>query len=133
MRTRPHVLHTVLVLAVGLGAPAGAHHSLAAGFDVTKTVTMSGVVKDMKWTNPHSWLTIEVKDDGGSVVPWEIEFGTPNALYRNGWRKDDLPVGATLTVTGYPARDGSKQLAASTVKLPDGRTLFSGQNDNAGR
>lgn len=133
MNPRRHGLHLVVAATIGLAVPASAHHSLAAGFDVTKMLTMSGVVKDMKWTNPHSWLTIEVKEDSGAVAPWEIEFGTPNALYRNGWRKDDLPVGTVLTVTGYPARDGSKQLAATSVKLPDGRTLFSGQNDNAGR
>ena len=133
MPTRPALPCQMFAVVLAVAVPAWAHHSLAAGFDVSKMVTMSGVIKDMKWTNPHSWLTIEVKDDSGSVVPWEIEFGTPNALYRNGWRRDDLPVGTTLTITGYPARDGSKQVAATSVKLPDGRTLFSGQNDNAGR
>jgi len=104
-----------------------AHHSLAAGFDVNKMLTLSGAITEMKWTNPHSWLSIDVKNDAGEVEKWAVEFGSTNALLRNGWRRDDLPVGVVVTVTGYVARDGSKQISATGVKLPDGRTLFAGQ------
>jgi len=120
------VTAAAIVLAI---ATAGAHHSLAAGFDVNKMVTLSGAITEMKWTNPHSWLSVDVKDDAtGEIQKWAIEFGSTNALIRNGWRRDDLPVGVTVTVTGYVARDGSKQISATGVKLPDGRTLFAGQN-----
>jgi hypothetical protein len=118
------------VVALG-GLPAGAlsaHHSIQAGFDITRTETVTGVITKMEWRNPHAWLHIEVKDASGKVTPYAVEFGAANAMYRRGWRQDDLPVGATVTVTGFVARDGSKTLTGNEVKLADGRTLFGGTN-----
>jgi hypothetical protein len=103
-----------------------AHHSLSTEFDISKTVTLAGTVTKMEWINPHSWLHLDVKDDQGQVQSWAIEFGSPNALYRRGWRRTDLPPAAVVTVTGYASKDGSRTISASDVKLPDGRTLFAG-------
>jgi hypothetical protein len=113
------------VLLVG-AATASAHHSLSSEFDISKTTTITGTVTKMEWTNPHAWLHVEVKDEQGQVVLWNIEFGSPNSLYRRGWRRTDLPERVVVAVTGYLAKDGSKTLSASDVKLPDGRTLFAG-------
>ena len=115
-----------VVAAVLFCAPVRAHHSIAAQFDMYKTNTVSGTISKMDFRNPHSWLYIDVKNDKGEVEPWSIEFAAANALYRRGWRQEDLPVGAALTVTGYVARDGSRMLGATDVKLADGRTLFAG-------
>jgi hypothetical protein len=117
----------MLLLGLGvLGALPAAHHSLAAEFDVSRTVTIAGVITKMEWKNPHSWLYVDVKDAQGRVISWAIEFGAPNALYRRGWRRDDLPANLQVTVTGYPALDKSNTVNAIDVKLPDGRTLFTG-------
>jgi hypothetical protein len=113
------------VLLVG-AATASAHHSLSSEFDISKTTTITGTVTKMEWTNPHAWLHVEAKDEQGQVVLWNIEFGSPNSLYRRGWRRTDLPERVVVAVTGYLAKDGSKTLSASDVKLPDGRTLFAG-------
>ena len=113
------------VLLVG-AATASAHHSLSSEFDISKTTTITGTVTKMEWTNPHAWLHVEVKDEQGQMVLWNIEFGSPNSLYRRGWRRTDLPERVVVAVTGYLAKDGSKTLSASDVKLPDGRTLFAG-------
>ena len=123
----PKVVTLAAALLITCVTSTLAHHSLAAGFDVNKVLTLSGAITEMKWTNPHSWLSIEVKNESGEVEKWAIEFGSTNALLRNGWRRDDLSVGVIVTVTGYVARDGSKQISATGVKLPDGRTLFAGQ------
>jgi hypothetical protein len=114
------------VLWLDSAVRASAHHSLAAEFDVSRMVTISGTVTKMEWKNPHSWLYVDVKDAQGRVVSWAIEFGAPNALYRRGWRRDDLPPNLQVTVTGYPALDKSNTINATDVKLPDGRTLFTG-------
>jgi len=114
-------------VALLLGAvTANAHHSLSSEFDISKTVTITGTVTKMEWTNPHAWLHVEVKDEQGQMALWNIEFGSPNALYRRGWRRTDLPDKVVVAVTGYLAKDGSKTISASDVKLPDGRTLFAG-------
>jgi hypothetical protein len=122
------------LLTVALGAaiaavsqlPLNAHHSIAAQFHLDKTNTVSGTIAKMEFKNPHSWLYVDVKDAKGQVSQWSIEFGSANALYRRGWRREDLPVGAMVTVTGYVSRDGSQILGATDVKLADGRTLFAG-------
>lgn len=110
-----------------------AHHSLAAEFDTERMVTITGTISEMKWTNPHAWLYIDVKDEKGQLRNWAVEFGSPNALYRRGWRQTDLPPKDTVTVTGYPSLDKALRISATDVKLPDGRTLFAGNQDPSGR
>lgn len=128
MKSRRSVLAAVVAGAVLLAgaATASAHHSLSSEFDISKTTTITGTVTKMEWTNPHAWLHVEVKDEQGQVALWNVEFGSPNSLYRRGWRRTDLPERVVVAVTGYLAKDGSKTLSASDVKLPDGRTLFAG-------
>ncbi len=118
-----------LTMALGLVAaalPVFAHHSFAAEFDGNKRITLNGVVTKVDWVNPHAYIYVDVKGDDGSVVNWAIETGAPNILYRQGWRKDDLKAGDTVTLEAFVAKDGSHTGAARTVKLPDGRSLFAG-------
>ena len=134
--TRTLRIAGLLVGAAGMlaaGAQLAAHHSLAAEFDVSRTVTLSGTITQMKWTNPHSWLYVDVKDKNGRTANWAIEFGSPNSLMRRGWRKNDLPPKATITVVGYPNRDKSRSISATDVKLSDGRTLFAGAAPSGGK
>jgi hypothetical protein len=116
----------------GAAAPVIAHHSLSVEFDTDRTVTITGVITEMRWSNPHSWLYLDVKDERSQVAKWAIEFASPNSLYRRGWRRSDLPPNLTVTVTGYPNRDKSRTIAATDVKLPDGRTLFAGTAPSEG-
>jgi len=113
-------------LAAVLASAASAHHSLTVEFDISRTVSLTGVITDMKWTNPHAWLYVDVKDEKGQVRNWAIEFASPNGLYRRGWRQTDLPPKSSVSVTGYPSLDKSLRISATDVKLPDGRTLFAG-------
>ena len=79
-------------------------------------------------------LFVDAKDDKGVVQAWEVWFSSANGLYRRGWRDDDLPVGAAVTVTGFQARDGSRQLyGGGQTRLSDGRVLFGGDNPEEGR
>ena len=127
MKTRLSTAAVALAIVAGVASAAYAHHSLTVEFDITKTVTISGVITEMKWSNPHAWLYVDVKDDKtGQVQNWAVEFGSPNSLYRRGWRQTDLPPKAVITVSGYPSRDNSRTISSTDVKLPDGRTLFGG-------
>jgi hypothetical protein len=115
------------IAAAGIaGLPAGAHHSVALQFDMSQEIAIEGTVVAMEWRNPHAWLQVEVESDSGEKTVWQVEFGSANALYRRGWRRDDLPVGIQVSVHGLPARDGSNTIGAEDVTLPDGRRLFAG-------
>lgn len=118
------------VAAVLLGYPVLGHHSIALQYDMTREITISGRIVEMEWRNPHSWLSVEVEGEAGRPEMWRVEFGGANSLYRRGWRRDDLPVGAEVTIHGLPSRDGSRQMEGDEVTLRDGRSLFSGSGPN---
>src|ERR1700682_3285728 len=98
------------VFAVGLiatVAPALAHHSFAAEYDMKKSVSLTGTVTKVEWENPHARIYIDVKDESGSVKNWELELGSPNGLIRMGWTRKTLKPGETIIVDGALAKDGS--------------------------
>jgi hypothetical protein len=107
-------------------APALAHHSFAAEYDANQPITLAGTVTRIDLINPHAWLYIEVRDAEGHASQWNIEMGAPNALIRRGINKSSVPVGAKVTVDGYRAKDGTNTVNSTTIKLADGRSLFSG-------
>lgn len=96
-----------------LAVPAVAHHS-GAMFDNKKEVTLTGVVKEFQYTNPHSWLLVDVKGQDGKVVTWGFEAEGPSTLLRAGIRRSDFAPGTQVTITGHPMRDGRP--AAAWVK-----------------
>jgi hypothetical protein len=82
-----------------------AHHS-ASMFDRTSIVEVSGEVREFQYTNPHSWLLVDVTNEDGSVTTWGFEAEGPSTLMRAGIRKGDLPVGTPITIRGNPMKDG---------------------------
>ena len=100
---------------------AWAHHS-GAGVDRTKTVTITGVVKEFRWTNPHSWIDLEVTDAKGPTV-WSVEMNPPPYLVRSGWKASTLKAGDKISVTLNPIRTGEPGGIFVSVTLADGRVL----------
>lgn len=125
MRTR------LLIFAAVLGGvlPVWAHHAFSAEFDDKKPVKLEGVVTNIEWINPHSWIHMEVKGADGKTVAWMVELGAPNTLLRRGWTKNSIPKGITLKVEGFQAKDGSPRANGRHMTLPDGKDLFSGPGD----
>jgi len=107
---------------LGAAIPAVAHHSTSA-YDRDKTLHLSGVVKEMQWTNPHSWVQLMVTDSNGVTTEWAIETGTPNINIRHGWKRDDVKAGDKVSVVIYPSRDGTAHGTLAVITLPDGRVL----------
>jgi hypothetical protein len=107
--------------------PLLAHHSFGAEYDADKPVTVTGVITKIDWTNPHSHLFMDVKDDQGNVANWKFEGYPPVVLYRTGWRKDvTIKVGDTVTVFGWRARDGTNWAHSREITFADGKKLFFG-------
>ena len=121
------------ILAALAGNGAVAHHSFSAEFDPSKPVQLTGKVTEMRWSNPHAWIYIDVEGADGAVVNWALEMSGANGLIRRGWRKEDLPAGTVLQVDGWQARNGSPTANISTVTFTDGRTLFAGSSNPAAR
>ena len=118
---RVHALALVTIVAmIGAAGPASAHHS-GAMFEETKTVTMEGVVKEFQYTNPHSWLLVDVKGKDGKVTTWGFEAEGPTTLQRAGIRPSEFPVGTKLTITGRPMKDGRPAATWEYAVRADGK------------
>lgn len=105
MMTGSRITGAVFVAVILLGASVSAHHS-GVMFDDQKQVTLEGTVKEFQFTNPHSWLLVDVTNKDGSVTTWGFEAEGPSTLLRNGVRPADFKYGTKLTITGNPMRDG---------------------------
>jgi uncharacterized protein DUF6152 len=118
---------TALVLSVTV--PLAAHHSVSAEFDSSKPITFTGTVKKVDWMNPHIYTHVETKGPDGKLVVYKVEGGPPNSLYRQGWRKDTLKVGDTVTVSGIRAKIAtSMNVGQATITTADGKRYFGGSN-----
>ena len=109
------------VALLSAGSVARAHHAFAAEFDVNKPIKFEG--KLLKWdmVNPHSWFHMEIKGE-----KWMIEGGSPNQLIRQGVTSKTVPIGTTLIVEGYLAKDGTNKAVGRNFVLADGSRLFLG-------
>lgn len=109
--------------------PAAAHHSFPAQYDIDKPIELTGTVTKVEWTNPHIFIYADVPGENGTVVSWAFEMGGPNALLRQGWKRDSLKPGDLVTFEGSLARDGSNLVNARTVTMTaTGRKMFAGSS-----
>jgi hypothetical protein len=104
--TRPFVTAVLLLGVLSLTAATVVAHHSATMFDDKRTVTVQGVVKEFQYTNPHSWLLVDVTGKDGKVVTWGFEAEGPTTLQRAGIRPSDFKPGTKLTITGNPMKDG---------------------------
>ena len=113
-----------VLLSFSAATSAVAHHSFAAQYDADKPVTLTGIVTLVEWTNPHARFYVDVEDENGNVINWNLELASPNILVRNGWTRTFVEPGDEVTVEGTLARDGSNMANALVVFLADGTQVM---------
>jgi hypothetical protein len=117
----------VAVAFVLTTAAVSAHHSFDAEYDAKKPITVTGFVTKLDWINPHAYVYVDVKDDGGAVKNYKIEMGPPYALVRGGWKRETVKIGDKVTITNAAlAKDGrtaAGSMPTTSMTLADGQKL----------
>jgi len=107
---------------LGGAVSVAAHHSPVV-FDRTKEVTLAGVVKEFRWTNPHSYIELSVKNEQGQAEDWAVEMNPPAQLVKAGWKSTTVKAGDPVTVTVHPLRTNEKVGQFVSITLPNGQKL----------
>ena len=110
------------IAAACLARAATAHHSTAE-FDYTRQVTIKGTVKEVQWTNPHSYIQLIADGDAGERIQWSVEIGSPSLNINMGWRKNSVKAGDVVTMTLSPARNGKPYGTLRVLTFADGQKL----------
>jgi hypothetical protein len=119
------ILASVLVYGIGFGpATLWGHHSLAAEFDQSKPVQLSGTLTRLDWRNPHAWIYLDAKMADGKIEKWQCELGSPNAMTRAGFTQTSVKVGDEIELDGLLAKDGSKTCSTRVVRDKAGNTIL---------
>jgi Family of unknown function (DUF6152) len=116
----------VAVVLLAASSAALAHHSPAV-FDRTRQATITGVVTEFRWGNPHSWIHLDVVGDSGQTERWSVEMDPATMLGREGWTSKTLQAGDKVEVKVYPLRNDEKGGQYISIKLPDGTTMDEGR------
>jgi len=121
---KSHALLTALLLAAIFTVPAAGHHSITAEFDIEKQVTLSGVVSNVDWMNPHTYLFVDVKDPSlGKIRTWACELASPSELAHRGFTRASVKIGMMVRVMGTRAKDGSFKIHTDTLAAENGVSL----------
>ena len=130
MKTSQALRSCMFLAIVAAASPAFAHHSFTM-FDMTKKITLVGSVTTFEWTNPHSYIEIDVPDEKGAVNHWSIEMGSPSILQQSGWKFSSLKKGDKTTLIINPLKIGKAGGFLNIATLPGGRVLGNALEQNA--
>jgi Family of unknown function (DUF6152) len=124
---------TLIIMALlAATSSALAHHSFAP-FDMNGQKTLVGTIKQFDWTNPHTWIWIDVANEKGVVETWGVEGMSPNFLARRGWSKTSFKPGDKATLVVRPMKDGSPGGMFIQATLANGQKLTSGGAETAAK
>lgn len=114
MRSKLLTAGLAIVLAA---ASLPAQNGFSATYDSGRQVKLSGTVTRIDWANPHAYIFVNVRDSAGTVANWAVEIGNPFDLERDGWKRNTVHIGDSVTVDANPARSPTKQAFATSVTL----------------
>ena len=124
MTSKRSIASSVLLgMALAVPSVVSGHHAWSTEFAIDKEITITGVITKVQYTNPHTGMFVNVTEKDGTVSEWELNMAPPANLFRAGWRKEQVPIGATVTVVANPAKDGVHRLSPRSVTLPNGDRL----------
>lgn len=112
------------LLPLGASAPAWTHHSFAAAYNMSDSITIKGKIVQVRLTNPHSWFFVDVEGENGQPVRWSFEAGTPSGMIRNGYSPNVIKQGDEVTITGFHARDASKNSGMLRELVTEDGTVY---------
>jgi hypothetical protein len=122
MRGLVIAIGAVAVAVLSAAVPVFAHHSWPVNF--SKEVTVKGTVTEYNWGNPHVMIELEVRDDSGKVAKWSVGGPSTTRMAANGWDKNSLKMGDTITGSGYQFSDGQRILRLQKIVMPDGKVML---------
>jgi hypothetical protein len=111
------------MIAAAVAGSAAAHHSFAVFFDANRVVSITGVVTEFRFVNPHGEIGLTVKGKNGAAEPWRVETNAPVILRRRGWAPTSLKAGDTVTIEGWPSRDGKHYVRLLKAMRGDGSVI----------
>ena len=120
---KSRVIPAAVALACLTAGAAHAHHSFAVYFDASKSVTITGKVTSFRFSNPHGTVVLDVTDAQGRVREWRAETNAPVVLQRRGWTRASIRAGETVTIEGWPSRDGKPYLRLRSAVRADGSII----------
>ena len=129
---RMNLAFATVSLGILLAATASvqAHHSFSATYDGNKPVTLRGKVSKLGWSNPHAHIYVDVKNDKGEVITWEVESAGAGNLLKAGLRKEDF-IGAEVIIKGFLAKDGTPTVNASSFTLVESKKEYKNEDQVA--
>lgn len=120
---RARTLALAVLLSLGASGAALAHHSFAVFFDESRLVTITGTVKTFRFTNPHGVIALDAAPAGQAGREWRVETNAPVVLMRRGWTRTSLKPGETVTIEGWPARDGKPYMRLRQARDAEGKQI----------
>jgi hypothetical protein len=108
--------------------PLFAHHGSSVSYDLANRVTLKGTVTEFAWSNPHTQVYFDVKDEKGNIAHWGGEMNSPGVLARSGWTRHSLQPGDQVTITIAPSKAPNTHVGlVGKVVLPNGQALEGNQ------
>jgi hypothetical protein len=114
-----------IVLLLSLAGSALAHHGFVSWFDTSRSISVKGTVTSFDWSNPHSYIYLDVKNERGAVEKWTLELGALAMLSRAGWRRDTLKPGDEITAIGNPSKESKPVMHLEKIVFANGQELSS--------
>ena len=102
-------------------SPIYAHHGSHVSYDMEKPVVLKGTVTEFVWSNPHSQIYFDVKDEKGDAVNWGAETANPSTLAKSGWTRNSLRPGDEITVTVWPSKAHTPRGFLLKIEFPNGQ------------